>query len=148
MHQNWGRRDRGTPPGPDCDQSWFEAGDLALRPWITQNSFKHYLPNKLMGVKPLGKRPGIQDRGCHGGSGLRNQLDRDLPSTVVIPPRSHGVVVATALQPVASPMVSVADDGRFHMAVVARKSPTTIRTNCLPRAAGSGRISPIGSGRS
>ena len=119
-----GRRDRGTltlaliatNPGLKPVTLRFDRGSL-------KNSFEApYLPNKLMGVKPLGKRPWNTGPGdATAVQMLRNQLDRDLPSTVVIPPRSRTVVVSTALpaRGIANGLLRGRSDGRFHMAVVA-----------------------------
>ena len=123
-----GRRDRGTltlaliatNPGLKPVTLRFDRGSL-------KNSFEApYLPNKLMGVKPLGKRPWNTGPGdATAVQMLRNQLDRDLPSTVVIPPRSRSVVVATALpaRGIANGLLRGRSDGRFHMAVVAAEEP-------------------------
>ena len=123
-----GLRDRGTltlaliatNPGLKPVTLRFDRGSL-------KNSFEApYLPNKLMGVKPLGKRPWNTGPGdATAVQMLRNQLDRDLPSTVVIPPRSRSVVVATALpaRGIANGLLRGRSDGRFHMAVVAAEEP-------------------------
>ena len=109
-----------TNPGSKPVTLRFDRGSL-------KNSFEApYLPNKLMGVKPLGKRPWNTGPGdATAVQMLRNQLDRDLPSTVVIPPRSRTVVVSTALpaRGIANGLLRGRSDGRFHMAVVAAEEP-------------------------
>ena len=95
-----GRRSRGLltlgliviNPGRQPVTLTFDRGSV-------KNSFEApYLPNNLMGVKPLGKRPWNTGPGdATAVQVLRNELDRKLPSTVVIPPGSSKVVVKTVL---------------------------------------------------
>ena len=64
-----------------------------------KNSFEApYLPNNLMGVKPLGKRPWNTGPGdATAVQMLREELDRKLRSSIVIPARSRRVVISTDL---------------------------------------------------
>ena len=125
-----GRRDRGmltlaliaSNPGVDPVTLRFERGSL-------KNSFEApYLPNKLMGVKPLGKRPWNTGPGdATAVQMLRNQLDRDLPSSVVLPPQSKTVVVSTSLpaRGIANGLLRGRSNGPFHLAVVAAENPAS-----------------------
>lgn len=123
-----GRRDRGmltlaliaSNPGVDPVTLRLERGSL-------KNSFEApYLPNKLMGVKPLGKRPWNTGPGdATAVQMLRNQLDRNLPTSVVIPPQSKTVVVSTSLpaRGIANGLLRGRSNGPFHLAVVAAENP-------------------------
>ena len=140
-----GRRDRGvltlaliaSNPGSDPVTLRFERGSL-------KNSFEApYLPNKLMGVKPLGKRPWNTGPGdATAVQMLRDQLDRDLPSSVVIPPLSKTVVVSTLLpaRGIANGLLRGRSDGRFHLAVVAAENPRNDQD--LLAVLSAGRLAP------
>ena len=120
-----GRRARGlltlaliaSNPGGNPVTLNFDRGSV-------KNSFQApYHPNNLMGVKPLGKRPWNTGPGdATAVQMLRNELDRQLPTTVVIPPGSQKVVVSTVL-----PARGIANGLR----VVAVMGPSPLRW--LPR---------------
>ena len=88
-----------------------------------KNSFEApYLPNNLMGVKPLGKRPWNTGPGdATAVQMLREELDRKLRPSIVIPPRSSKVVVSTDLpaRGIANGLLQGRSDGPFQLAVVA-----------------------------
>ena len=140
-----GSRDRGvltlaliaTNPGSDPVTLTFERGSL-------KNSFEApYLPNKLMGVKPLGKRPWNTGPGdATAVQMLRDQLDRNLPSSVVIPPQGKTVVVSTLLpaRGIANGLLRGRSNGRFHLAVVAAENPRSNQDLLSVLAAG--RLAP------
>ena len=140
-----GSRDRGvltlaliaTNPGSDPVTLTFERGSL-------KNSFEApYLPNKLMGVKPLGKRPWNTGPGdATAVQMLRDQLDRNLPSSVVIPPQGKKVVVSTLLpaRGIANGLLRGRSNGRFHLAVVAAENPRSNQDLLSVLAAG--RLAP------
>lgn len=119
-----GRRSRGLltlgliaiNPGRQPVTLTFDRGSV-------KNSFEApYLPDKLMGVKPLGKRPWNTGPGdATAVQVLRNELDRQLPSTVVIPPGSSKVVVKTVLpaRGIANGLLHGRSSGPFQLAVVA-----------------------------
>ena len=88
-----------------------------------KNSFEApYLPNNLMGVKPLGKRPWNTGPGdATAVQMLRKELDRKLKSSITIPGRSSRVVVSTDLpaRGIANGLLQGRSDGPFQLAVVA-----------------------------
>ena len=119
-----GRRARGlltlaliaSNPGGSPVTLKFDRGSV-------KNSFQApYHPNNLMGVKPLGKRPWNTGPGdATAVQMLRNELDRQLPSSVVIPPGGRKVVVSTVLpaRGIANGLLRGRSDGPFSLAVVA-----------------------------
>ena len=117
---------------------------LRFQKGSVKNSFEApYLPNKLMGVKPLGKRPWNTGPGdATAVQILRNELDRKLATTITIPPRGRRVVVSTQLpaRGIANGLLHGTSDGPFTMAVVASDQGNTpsILTNVLD----SGRLAP------
>lgn len=96
---------------------------LTFKRGSVKNSFEApYHPNKLMGVKPLGRRPWNTGPGdATAVQMLRGELDRRLPDQVVIPPRSRKVVVSTVLpaRGIANGLLRGSSNGKFQMAVVA-----------------------------
>ena len=88
-----------------------------------KNSFEApYHPNRLMGVKPLGKRPWNTGPGdATAVQLLRGELDRKLPEQVVIPAGGQRVVVRTVLpaRGIANGLLRGRSNGPFTMAVVA-----------------------------
>ena len=119
-----GRRSRGlmtlaliaTNPGPSSITLNFDRGSV-------KNSFEApYHPNRLMGVKPLGKRPWNTGPGdATAVQLLRGELDRKLPEQVVIPAGGQRVVVRTVLpaRGIANGLLRGRSNGPFTMAVVA-----------------------------
>ena len=96
---------------------------LTMKRGSVKNSFEApYHPNKLMGVKPLGRRPWNTGPGdATAVQMLRGELDRGLPERIVIPPRSRRVIVSTVLpaRGIANGLLRGSSDGKFQMAVVA-----------------------------
>ena len=96
---------------------------LTFKRGSVKNSFEApYHPNRLMGVKPLGRRPWNTGPGdATAVQMLRGELDRRLPETVVIPPRSRKVIVSTVLpaRGIANGLLRGSSNGKFQMAVVA-----------------------------
>lgn len=92
-----------------------------------RNSFQApYLAENLMGVRPLGPRPWNTGPGdATAVIMLREQRDRDLPATVVIPPQSRIVLLRTQLPAlgIANGLLRGKSDGPFQMAVVAANNP-------------------------
>ena len=88
-----------------------------------KNSFEApYHPNRLMGVKPLGKRPWNTGPGdATAVQLLRGELDRKLPERIEIPPGGRTVVVRTVLpaRGIANGLLRGRSNGPFTMAVVA-----------------------------
>ena len=92
-----------------------------------RNSFEApYLPNNLMGVKPLGPRP------WNTGPGdataivmLRGKLDSNLPDRIVIPPRGRTVLFQTQLPAhgIANGLLRGRTNGPLQVAVVAVREP-------------------------
>ena len=92
-----------------------------------RNSFEApYLPNNLMGVKPLGPRP------WNTGPGdataivmLRGKLDNNLPDRIVIPPRGRSVLFQTQLPAngIANGLLRGRSNGPLQVAVVAVRDP-------------------------
>ena len=75
-----------------------------------------------MGVKPLGKRPWNTGPGdATAVQMLREELDRKLRSSIVIPARSRRVVISTDLpaRGIANGLLQGRSDGPFQLAVVA-----------------------------
>ena len=100
---------------------------LRFEQGAVRNSFEApYLPNYLMGVKPLGPRPWNTGPGdATAIQMLRRQLDRRLTDAVVIPPRSRMVLFSTQLpaKGIANGLLRGRSDGPFQMAVVAAQDP-------------------------
>ena len=96
---------------------------LKFKRGSVKNSFEApYQANKLMGVKPLGRRPWNTGPGdATAVQMLRGELDRRLPSEVTIPPRSRKVIVSTILpaRGIANGLLRGTSNGQFQMAVVA-----------------------------
>ena len=119
-----GRRSRGlmtlaliaTNPGSSPITLKFDRGSV-------KNSFEApYHPNRLMGVKPLGKRPWNTGPGdATAVQLLRGELDRKLPEQVVIPAGGQRDVVRTVLpaRGIANGLLRGRSNGPFTMAVVA-----------------------------
>ena len=119
-----GRRRRGLltlgliaiNPGQQPVTLKFDQGSL-------KNSFEApYLPDKLMGVKPLGKRPWNTGPGdATAVQILRKERDRNIPTSIVIPPHSKKVVIKTILpaRGIANGLLKGSSNGPFRMAVVA-----------------------------
>ena len=140
-----GRRSRGLltlgliaiNPGRQPVTLTFDRGSV-------KNSFEApYLPNNLMGVKPLGKRPWNTGPGdATAVQVLRNELDRKLPSTIVIPPGSSKVVVKTVLpaRGIANGLLHGRSNGPFQMAAVAAEQDSQDRD--LIAVLNRGRLAP------
>ena len=96
---------------------------LKFKRGSVKNSFEApYHSNKLMGVKPLGKRPWNTGPGdATAVQLLRNELDRKVPDSVTIPAGSLVVVVRTVLpdRGIANGLLQGQSNNRFTMAVVA-----------------------------
>lgn len=96
---------------------------LTFKRGSIKNSFEApYHPNRLMGVKPLGRRPWNTGPGdATAVQMLRGELDRRLPETIVLPPRSRKVIVSTVLpaRGIANGLLRGSSNGPFQMAVVA-----------------------------
>ena len=109
-----------------------------------KNSFEApYHPNRLMGVKPLGKRPWNTGPGdATAVQLLRGELDRKLPERIEIPPGGRTVVVRTVLpaRGIANGLLRGRSNGPFTMAVVAAEEST--RDSDLFAVLQSGRLAP------
>lgn len=92
-----------------------------------RNSFEApYLPNNLMGVKPLGPRPWNTGPGdATAIAMLRGKLDNNLPDRIVIPPRGRTVLFQTQLPAngIANGLLRGRSDGPLQVAVVAVREP-------------------------
>ena len=109
-----------------------------------KNSFEApYHPNKLMGVKPLGPRPWNTGPGdATAVQILRGELDRNLPSEIVIPPNSRKVIVSSVLpaRGIMNGLLRGSSDGPFQMAVVAAEETQDERA--LIAVLDRGRLAP------
>ena len=98
----------------------FEQGSV-------RNSFEApYLPNNLMGVKPLGPRPWNTGPGdATAIAMLRGKLDSNLPDRIVIPPRGRSVLFQTPLPAngIANGLLRGRSNGPLQVAVVAVREP-------------------------
>jgi len=98
----------------------FEQGSV-------RNSFEApYLPNNLMGVKPLGPRPWNTGPGdATAIAMLRGKLDSNLPDRIVIPPRGRIVLFQTQLPAngIANGLLRGRSNGPLQVAVVAVRDP-------------------------
>ena len=107
-------------PGPQPVQIHFDAGAV-------RNSFEApYLPNHLMGVKPLGPRPWNTGPGdATAIQMLRGKLDARLPDSITIPPYGRTVLFRTEIPSlgIANALLRGRSDGPFQMAVVAAQDP-------------------------
>jgi hypothetical protein len=96
---------------------------LKFKRGSVKNSFEApYHPNRLMGVKPLGRRPWNTGPGdATAVQMLRGELDRKLPQQITIPPRSRKVIVSSVLPARGSMngLLRGRSDGQFQLAVVA-----------------------------
>lgn len=92
-----------------------------------RNSFEApYLPNNLMGVKPLGPRPWNTGPGdATAIAMLRGKLDSNLPDRIVIPPRGRTVLFQTQLPAngIANGLLRGRSNGPMQVAVVAVRDP-------------------------
>ena len=92
-----------------------------------RNSFEApYLPNNLMGVKPLGPRPWNTGPGdATAIAMLRGKLDSNLPDRIVIPPRGRSVLFQTQLPAngIANGLLRGRSNGPLQVAVVAVREP-------------------------
>ena len=92
-----------------------------------RNSFEApYLPNNLMGVKPLGPRPWNTGPGdATAIAMLRGKLDSNLPDRIVIPPRGRNVLFQTQLPAngIANGLLRGRSNGPLQVAVVAVREP-------------------------
>ena len=117
---------------------------LKFKRGSVKNSFEApYHSNKLMGVKPLGKRPWNTGPGdATAVQLLRNELDRKVPDTVTIPAGSRVVVVRTVLpaRGIANGLLQGQSNGPFTMAVVA--SEQTSSDQNLFSVLDNGRLAP------
>lgn len=100
---------------------------LTFQSGAVRNSFEApYLPNYLLGVKPLGPRPWNTGPGdATAVQMLRGRLDPKLPDELIIPPRSSRILFSTDLpaRGIANAIVRGRSDGPFQMAVVAAEDP-------------------------
>ena len=96
---------------------------LKFKRGSVKNSFEApYHSNKLMGVKPLGKRPWNTGPGdATAVQLLGNELDRKVPDSVTIPAGWRVVAVRTIFpaRGIANGLLQGQSDGPFTMAVVA-----------------------------
>ncbi|MCB4406677.1 DUF3370 family protein [Synechococcus sp. MU1642] len=126
-----------TNPGPTSITLDFDRGSV-------KNSFEApYHPNRLMGVKPLGKRPWNTGPGdATAVQLLRGELDRKLPERVVIPAGGRRVVLRTVLpaRGIANGLLKGRSNGPFTMAVVAAEQ--SAQDSDLFAVLQSGRLAP------
>jgi hypothetical protein len=117
---------------------------LKFKRGSVKNSFEApYHSNKLMGVKPLGKRPWNTGPGdATAVQLLRNELDRKVPDSVTIPAGGRVVVVRTVLpaRGIANGLLQGQSDGPFTMAVVATEQTSSDQK--LFSILDSGRLAP------
>lgn len=96
---------------------------LKFKRGSVKNSFEApYHPNRLMGVKPLGRRPWNTGPGdATAVQMLRGELDRKLPTEITIPARSRKVIVSSVLpaRGIMNGLLRGRSDGPFQLAVVA-----------------------------
>ena len=96
---------------------------LTFKKGSVKNSFEApYHPNRLMGVKPLGRRPWNTGPGdATAVQMLRGELDRKLPRQITIPARSRKVIVSSVLpaRGIMNGLLRGRSDGPFQLAVVA-----------------------------
>ena len=115
----------------------FEQGSV-------RNSFDApYLPNNLMGVKPLGPRPWNTGPGdATAIAMLRGKLDSNLPDRIVIPPRGRTVLFQTPLPAngIANGLLRGRSDGPLQVAVVAVSQPRS--DNDVLAVLDSGQLAP------
>ncbi len=106
-----------------------KAVTLRFKRGSVKNSFEApYHISKLMGVKPLGKRPWNTGPGdATAVQLLRNELDRKVPDSVTIPAGRRVVVVRTILpaRGIANGLLQGQSDGPFSMAVVASEQTSS-----------------------
>jgi hypothetical protein len=106
-------------------------GDQTLTVQFDQGSVRNsfdapYLPNNLMGVKPLGPRPWNTGPGDATAIALlRGKLDANLPDRIVIPPRGRSAPFQTQLPAngIANGLLRGRSDGPLQVAVVAARQP-------------------------
>ena len=96
---------------------------LTFKKGSVKNSFEApYHPNRLMGVKPLGRRPWNTGPGdATAVQMLRGELDRKLPREIIIPARSRKVIVSSVLpaRGIMNGLLRGRSNGPFQLAVVA-----------------------------
>ena len=96
---------------------------LRFKRGSVKNSFEApYHPNRLMGVKPLGRRPWNTGPGdATAVQMLRGELDRKLPAEITIPARSRKVIVSSVLpaRGIMNGLLRGRSDGPFQLAVIA-----------------------------
>ena len=96
---------------------------LKFKRGSVKNSFEApYQSNRLMGVKPLGRRPWNTGPGdATAVQMLRGELDRKLPQQITIPARSRKVIVSSVLpaRGIMNGLLRGRSDGAFQLAVVA-----------------------------
>ena len=96
---------------------------LEFKRGSVKNSFEApYQSNRLMGVKPLGRRPWNTGPGdATAVQMLRGELDRKLPQQITIPARSRKVIVSSVLpaRGIMNGLLRGRSDGPFQLAVVA-----------------------------
>ena len=96
---------------------------LKFKRGSVKNSFEApYHPNRLMGVKPLGRRPWNTGPGdATAVQMLRGELDRKLPREITIPARSSKVIVSSILpaRGIMNGLLRGRSNGPFQLAVIA-----------------------------
>ena len=117
---------------------------LKFKKGSVKNSFEApYHPNKLMGVKPLGPRPWNTGPGdATAVQILRGELDRNLPSEIVIPPNGRKVIVSSVLpaRGIMNGLLRGSSNGPFEMAVIAAEETQDERS--LISVLDRGRLAP------